>query len=166
MAFSDVTFAFKQVITSAKLNQLMENIRTHDHISTGQGDKFGRIGGAGTGTNVSSTTTTPTSVVAASVVVPAGITGARRLQIAAVCRVRQDSGGVGNIRGHLFEGTTDVYDFGALAIPNAGVVYGFSWTAPLRPIPAAGTITYSLRLSNTSTGGWTFFSGAIDVFIV
>ncbi len=165
MAFSDVTFAFKQVITSAKLNQLQENVRTHDHISVGQGDKFGRVGGAGSGTNVSSTTTAVVNLIGASVTIPTGVTPARRLQYTTFLRLRQDSGGAGNVRADIYEGTTVAYDLASFPIPSTGVIYSFSHVA-IRPVPPAGTHTFSLRLNNIGTGGWTAFSYAIDAIIV
>ncbi len=165
MAFSDVAFAFKQIITSAKLNQLMENIRTHDHISTGQGDKFGRIGGAGTGTNVSSTTTAFIAAISASIVVPSGITDARRVELRGTCRIRQDSGSVGNVLGSFFIGTTEVFGLGAVAIPSSGPGYNFIFSGIIL-VPPAGTHTISLRFANATTGGWTTLDAAVDAFII
>ncbi len=168
MAFSDVAFAFKQIITSAKLNQLMENIRTHDHISVGQGDKFGRIGGAGTGTNVTDSSTNFVPVVSASVVIPAGATPSRRLQFPVFVRAEQSSGtAIGNIRAGIFENDALIYDLGILPIPNVGPNYAFSFTVFNVGVPAAGTYTYSLRLQNVATGtSWTSFQAAVDVMIV
>ncbi len=168
MAFAEVSQAFKQVIRSATINQLQENVRTHDHISVGQGDKFGRLGGAGTGTNVTSSGTTDVAVVSASVVVPGGATPSRRLQFVAFVRCEQSSGtAIGNIGAAIFEGDTEIYDLGVLPIPNVGPNYGFAFTVFNAGVPAAGTYTYSLRLQNIATGtSWTSFAAAIDVMIV
>ncbi len=165
MAFAEVFQGFKQVIRSATINQLQENVRTHDHISVGQGDVFGRLGGAGSGTNVSSTTTAVVNLIGASVTIPTGVTPARRVQYTTFIRLRQDSGGAGNVRADIYEGTNVAYDLASFPVPSTGVIYSFSYVA-IRPVPPAGTHTFSLRLNNIGTGGWTAFSYAIDAIIV
>lgn len=46
MSFQSVTWAFKDLVTSAKLSQMVENTRTHDHRADGsQGDPMGHLAG-------------------------------------------------------------------------------------------------------------------------
>lgn len=48
MAFTTVAWAFKDIITSAKLAAMVENIRAHDHRADGsQGSAFYRSGSVG-----------------------------------------------------------------------------------------------------------------------
>lgn len=63
MAWSAVTWAYKDLVTSAKLAQMQENIRTHDHRSDGtQGDPasviFGPTFGAADAAIAATVTTT------------------------------------------------------------------------------------------------------------
>lgn len=41
MAFSPVSWSYRDIFTSAKAAQMVENLRTHDHYSSGQGANLG-----------------------------------------------------------------------------------------------------------------------------
>lgn len=42
MAYGAVTWAFKDLVTSAKLAQMQENVRVHDHVTADQGAPLGQ----------------------------------------------------------------------------------------------------------------------------
>lgn len=71
MAWSAVTWAYKDLVTSAKLAQMQENIRTHDHRADGtQGDPAAIISGPTFGA-AAATLTSAVQATVATIVLPA-----------------------------------------------------------------------------------------------
>lgn len=71
MAWSAVTWAYKDLVTSAKLAQMQENIRTHDHRSDGtQGDPSAIIAGPTWGAAAVTAAANPTTTTLANIVLP------------------------------------------------------------------------------------------------
>lgn len=72
MAWSAVTWAYKDLVTSAKLAQMQENIRTHDHRADGtQGDPTGNIAGPTYGAAAATIAVFPTQTTMATITLPA-----------------------------------------------------------------------------------------------
>lgn len=164
MPYAGVTWAFKDVITSAKLAQMHENLRVHDHISADQGGRLGALGAASTGTNkTDSTTGWVTTGLSVAVTIPAGVPTGRRVVFLA--NAVTGISVVGNVEQSIWRDAAIVAAFGRL--PNPVVTTGFGHLAVgSEPVPAAGTYTYSLQLRNFAAGSWTFLNGALAVYLL
>lgn len=83
MSFSGVTWAYKDVITSAKLAQMVENLRTHDHLTVDQGAPIGLLSvlalDVSPNQTINSTTATLITGSSVTLTLPTGIPAGRRL---------------------------------------------------------------------------------------
>jgi hypothetical protein len=167
MSFAAVSWAYKDTITSAKLAQMVENGRVHDHVTTDQGQ---RLGWLGTGTANGTTTTTATTggtyyAISATVTIPSGLTAGRRIFVIATARL-QTSLANANPIGQIYRGSTPLGASGyALPSPVAGQPYGYAIHTS-EAAPAAGSVTYQLSVWASAAATITVAAPVLDVFLL
>lgn len=147
MAWSAVSWAYRDVITSAKLAQMVENVRVHDHMTTDQGQRLGVIG-TGTANGTLTTTQTTSGVyfcTTATVTIPSGLTAGRTLVVVAGARL-QTSLATSEPQAGIYRDSTLHNSVMSVATPTTTRGYAIleMWAGPP---PAAGSYTYGLSIN-------------------
>lgn len=144
MAWSAVSWAYKDVITSAKLAQMVENVRVHDHATTDQGQRLGLLGVQNFLTGASNSTTSPVTVASITVTIPTGLTAGRSVLLIAQARVTAPAG---------VAATVDISNTGGQPVATGTGVLDY-YVALVKPdaTPVAGSRTYNLTITSGTAG--------------